>query len=1232
MNTPVSTDNDDVIGISSAVEAIKQASDNDAQIVGVIADYGSGKSSLTETLAMDKERFDDAIIINMWDSLSKSAQPDGNTNIAIHSLTKSFLYQLASGVSENAAKHVNRRLSKNYGIISFSISSWSFWGWIIAGLICYIVFAAISSIPLSQIKALFMAFNPNITPKALLVWTSIIKYCAPLFLVMGVVIAIIGLRNINIAFSHWKVQNPRETEINDVFESYAYIHSKLLAKNRRRLVIVEDLDRIDSRTLVVGFLKEVYRFCNLPRKSSGKKEPIFVISVKPESHLKSLDKSPNIAAYDTVFPKILDYTVTLKPIHYEDYENIVLQIIGDKESKARIALQNVLDEKDKITGDALPSSFSWIATGHNLTIRQLKDRLNCAVALLISLKNKRYSHNPSVDFAACAAVTYLEAQYPKQYSELIKQETAFSNMVQESYAIRNSRFETKEDKSKMMRSVVDDLVSKLTSEVQADSDMVDCMKTDIVKMLFNGDISDDFRMYFYSYPKNSYIKNGDEKDISNLLLLPNDYVDDDKLNEKMRRVIDSGKESTILSILNRISADAQKSSFPPIITKNEFLFESAYTINSKKTNRTVYALTSWKENDCESNQEILARLYVYSFDQKKQFWSEYASWLQKYIDEFSDERKINIRKSVISVFQKDIVIFRALFVGETATADLMPLITNDELISLPDVGIGIALINNDIIDSNTIDYIAAYTNQSKLSIENYKTAHLLFFDATKKIPANILWRALINFLSINEKVDFPFFSFAAGGITEDPADKKMLGKYISALEIDSITDEYCDVIDKAFIDENLSEAVLWLLYKNKKFIALLSSLAKNAQLDMVDFVEDGNTENVLFACESILGYDQSLIPQIRKTIIKQFKAEGLLDQLPNIFSDIFYDEYPIISMDECTELDSASVMVRLLNRYLVDDSNYLDIANFINEHTASDNCFEVLGYLFSNEYSDKYQDNDCAQKLINNIKFFEIGFCDLSRANQEQILDYIALYINLSNSSIANNFMLISHCLIPRLEKVLVNQGDINMYVATINEIDVPSEYTAEWLSTANVGQAFSPNSLKVLLQQGNEHMYLVGKVLAQGTFEFPYHDVSNETVLSCYTLSSPIWKCIKDNAELKNYIVQTKAYEYFDDNEFPDVIKPLYFAKQDADFVRFVLAKVNDMEKIEYFQTMGEILDASNSIVIANILSEEPYVSLLEDKKLFYKVRERLWEEAPRGYKHVFTRKRNDRFPNDKA
>lgn len=36
MNTPVSTDNDDVIGISSAVEAIKQASDNDAQIVGVI--------------------------------------------------------------------------------------------------------------------------------------------------------------------------------------------------------------------------------------------------------------------------------------------------------------------------------------------------------------------------------------------------------------------------------------------------------------------------------------------------------------------------------------------------------------------------------------------------------------------------------------------------------------------------------------------------------------------------------------------------------------------------------------------------------------------------------------------------------------------------------------------------------------------------------------------------------------------------------------------------------------------------------------------------------------------------------------------------------------------------------------------------------------------------------------------------------------------------------------------
>ena len=42
-------------------------------------------------------------------------------------VTKSFVFQLASGISVGTAKHVNRRLSKNHGTVSFSISSRWFW-------------------------------------------------------------------------------------------------------------------------------------------------------------------------------------------------------------------------------------------------------------------------------------------------------------------------------------------------------------------------------------------------------------------------------------------------------------------------------------------------------------------------------------------------------------------------------------------------------------------------------------------------------------------------------------------------------------------------------------------------------------------------------------------------------------------------------------------------------------------------------------------------------------------------------------------------------------------------------------------------------------------------------------------------------------------------------------------------------------------------------------------------
>ncbi len=1233
MNTPISDDKNDVIGINSTVSAIKYAADKGAKLVGIIADYGSGKSSLTEILSTDNNKFGKAIKINLWDSLTKDSVMKDSSQTAINLLTKSFLFQLASGISENVAKHVNRRLSKNYGIISLSISSWWFWLWAVLAGTAFVSFKITSDIPFYTINNLIKSNNSNIDQGSMLWWTSLIKYSAPLFMVAAMAFLLIGFRNTVVAFSHWKSQSTREPEVNDLFESYIDVYKKLLNRNKRRLIIIEDLDRIDNRNLVVGFLKEIYRFNNLAQ-TCKKKCPMFVISVKPENLLKNYDNNgealPKLEE-DEVYSKLFDYTVTLKPIHYTDYGDIVLKIISDEESNAKILLQSILEEKDRIRNDKLPESFSWIIEGHNLTIRELKDRLNYAVSLLVTLKNKGYSNQSYINFSSCAAVAYLELRYPDIYMELIKKEDNFSKLVQESYPIRNN--ENLENRKSVMENTVDQFFVSMKIEANpVESDKVNNIKTDIVKMLLAGDISDDFRMYFYSFPRGSYIKNGDERDISNLLLLPSDYPTDDNLEEKMSRLIESGKVKTVTDILTQISNDTQLVLYPSIVVQNEFIFKSAYEINPPKAEATVRILASWEASKRKNSQDVLTKLARYSFDSINAFWKDYTSWILSRMDEFDEESKIDIRKSIIKIFGDKIIGFRELFIGQTVSS-IMPIITEDELFEIPDINMGISLVNTGLINESNIGYISLYINQFKLNPTGYEAAREIYSLASKTIPSTMLWKALIAFLKINESTDNEFFSLSLTGTNLNESDKSIISEYINSLPVEDISEEYCNKLDEAIIDINLSDGIIQSLYASKKFIALLSYLVKVNKLAYVDFTNEENTAGIIVAFEKLVEFDESLIPQIRREIIRQFYNKGGIDELPQGFTEFYYDKYPILTVEEIEEFDSVPDMLQYLNRKLIDSSNYMTIVDFIHKNAQREDCLINFQYLFSDEYNDEYQDIIYASNILDSLDYEIIGFTELSCDDREKALEYIAMYIDLTNPEIANNFMIKSKSLVPSLERILINTGSTAAYINTINQIDAPTDCTIDWLMNTEISFPLAPNLLKRLIETNQESKYLVGKVLAEKKFEFPYQDVSNEVVITHFRLNSPIWPEIKVNMNLINYIIQCNAYENLDESSFPDILRPLYNGKQTIEFVKFLFKKVSEQEKLNYLEQMGEILNADNSIEISNYLSENANLSLLSDDVLFYKVRERLWEDVPKhfGYKSAFTRKRNKWFQNNK-
>ena len=98
VNKPATNYDQDVVGFKSQVETIKQAVEEGATMIEIIADYGTGKSTISDILLSEvfcNRYLYNSVRINMWDSMENINKGENEYNGNITELTKSFLYQFA---------------------------------------------------------------------------------------------------------------------------------------------------------------------------------------------------------------------------------------------------------------------------------------------------------------------------------------------------------------------------------------------------------------------------------------------------------------------------------------------------------------------------------------------------------------------------------------------------------------------------------------------------------------------------------------------------------------------------------------------------------------------------------------------------------------------------------------------------------------------------------------------------------------------------------------------------------------------------------------------------------------------------------------------------------------------------------------------------------------------------------------------------------------------------------
>lgn len=1202
INKPATSYLEDVVGFKSQVETIHKAIDNGANMIGVIADYGTGKSTISDILISDvlnNEHKYSTIRINMWDSISKKA--DDND---ISELTKSFLYQLANGNNDNScvsklSRYVSKRMSKNFNTISFSTVSTKLWKYGRAAALSY---------------ALYMIFaqnNINFINENSIGFIKFIKDVNPLFFVIALVLLIYGIVDTSIAFSSWKKIGDSHLESNDVFELYDEIATKLVENSydNKQIVFIEDLDRIDDKTLITKFLKELYRFQNSVSERL-KDKFVFIVAIKPEALLKTKKKTSNDIQdniFEHLYSKVFDVTVNLKPIHFEDYESALLSLF-EKNEKSKEKLECLIGED--INEEHLPESFSWILMGENLTLRDLKDRLNHAISIMVSLKNKNYKDTTTINFTACTAVAYLESAFPKEFYNLVKSESKFEKFIRESYSIKNGIEENKKDELlKKFNEIFYEVQQENTAMETDEMKFIDVL----CKLVLDNVFDDDFRMYFYTYPDNSYIKTVDEKDVCNLIKLPTVFDDVTDLDEKVNRIFANRPNSIVIDTIK--SLDNNKP-YPIVLILNGKLFELAAEYNFEKALDLLCRYTLKLKTQDEYILSCLKMINTVQIKRKKEFISCYVKTILDMIsnDGLTREQFLDLRKNIILAFEKNVVEFISLFVN---TEINVPIITEDEINNINNIDIILMLVDKNLI-SVKMEYILNKINMEKLSSENVELAFDVYDELIRNDRNNkYLGEHLLRFLHINQIINIEYFNV----ILETVDELELICKYINGLDVKKLPDEYLKGIDKKAFDKGLNEDVLQRLKDNNLFISYLLTKAPINQIDDINYSDDTVKDNIITASKVLYNKNPSAFILLRKCIIRNM--QNVYDK----YSMIFEGEYPIITKDELNTFVTFSDAIICIDGSKLNVENCDFVWEYCNQDDRSpEDCLKTFDYLFNSEHDIVVRDSDVAKKLFYALDFDKIKFKELEESQRENAISYISTLLKLDDASEALGCLQHLKALIPTLEKTIQESNLTNEYINFLNVLKQYTDVSIQWVENIELNTALCPAITSQLYNRKKYINYVIGKSLYEQELIYDKNLLNVEQYLDMYIHRQCMFDIMSKKQEFIQDIAKTGLYKQIDN---VILIKPLFCLPQTADMMKFIWPMLSENEYSEYLMSIPEIATLDDSKNIKVFLCIDENMDKLGSYQLHDKIDHLLWD-THKTHKKEFNSAWNKRWKKE--
>ena len=894
MNTPIADSAEDVIGFSTYVEKLDAAIASGGQMIALTSPFGAGKTSIAELL-QNKYKNDAekrVVKVSMWSHLASGMgeeQVKGDTT----ELHKGFVYQLITQINRRKGQYISRLLNPSFGLLKLQINKVRYWLYTIAALILFL-FGYI-------LPKKFDFSLPFLGEKAAS-WEWVMVFSSAVFLALIVTRA-------EVVFSSNKSEGGRKIDTNEIMQLYRaeVLGYKLKCCNNGHhyIAVIEDLDRTDDNEAVINFLKELRRYYVPENELNNgivyKNRVTFLINVKPEALLYG-DKCTE-DEHEHLYAKLFDFVLNLQTINIDDYNTILEGLLQQKKDELRTLGFNCDGRMIDIPG------MRWMTRGKRLGIREIKDRLNTAFSLYESL-NKKFGD--TIEFEKCALSAFIVTEYEADFHAT--DDLAFQKLVS-AYL-----------KGELNDSKIDEVLSKNCTSY----------KRSVRNLIESKQINNNYRIYFYSYPRAGRVLSSDEAIVQQAILYDEAP---ESLEDSIQKVVQEGSSIIRDSIEDRNNLGLM---LPDIVFRNEELYIQSLKYAFPKVVMWVQKL-DYSTDASEKTIEQLKNLL--RFDPARTVYSKKHAqeFVKVWEEKFSETALLQFRKLLCHEFPQEISLYTPLFFG------VHKIVSIDELqnLKIADI-INIVNENSDDFSIELVDYIVGCF-QKEDAIDNTEGEMERFLNVARKKLGDTAM--LFNLLTYQKKI-----------IKIVPAFESVIVSHVMAesdtnLNQVDLLQDYQQLVN--LVAENGLSA------QTKKNISALEvytgySSEVTTQMEESDYVIDFVLQTL--SCGHKVQFERAdVITALHKNldwiiarpqIFLELRASIINEKIEIIrqYQFMFNEGCPIMTENEFIMLKHSSILDRdimsLLPPTLVTENEIAMLVSYFCRHRQSNNeSYEILLYI-----------------------------------------------------------------------------------------------------------------------------------------------------------------------------------------------------------------------------------------------------------------------------------------------